>query len=120
MEGRAVFKWAVNLLADSIRDVLTHAGLSASDVSCVVLHQANRRILDAAAEHLGIAADKLVVNLDRYGNTSAASIPLALDEIHRGAQSAAATTCCSPALAPGWPGARLCCGGREEGARDGG
>jgi 3-oxoacyl-[acyl-carrier-protein] synthase-3 len=83
MEGRAVFKWAVNLLADSALEVLTDAGLTAEDISLVVLHQANRRILDAAAEHLGIAPEKLVVNLDRFGNTSAASIPLALDEIDR-------------------------------------
>ena len=83
MEGRAVFKWAVNLVADSVRDVLAHAGLSAADLSLAILHQANRRILDSAAEHLGIPPEKLVVNLDRYGNTSAASIPLALDEVHR-------------------------------------
>ncbi|MDX1944646.1 MAG: beta-ketoacyl-ACP synthase III [Pirellulaceae bacterium] len=83
MEGRAVFKWAVNLVADSVRDVLAYAGLSAADLSLVILHQANRRILDAAAEHLGIPPEKLVVNLDRFGNTSAASIPLALDEVRR-------------------------------------
>lgn len=80
MEGRAVFKWAVNLLADSIREVVAAAGLTTDDLSLVVLHQANRRILDAAADALGIARDKLLVNLDRYGNTSAGSIPLALDE----------------------------------------
>jgi 3-oxoacyl-[acyl-carrier-protein] synthase-3 len=80
MEGRAVFKWAVNMLADSIRDVVAAAGLTTDDLSLVVLHQANRRILDAAADMLGIAKDKLLVNLDRYGNTSAGSIPLALDE----------------------------------------
>lgn len=81
MDGRAVFKWAVNLLASSIREVVEAAGLTTADLSLVILHQANRRILDAAAEALDIARDKLVINLDRYGNTSAASIPLALDEV---------------------------------------
>lgn len=80
MEGRAVFKWAVNLLADSIRQVVAGAGLTTDDLSLVVLHQANRRILDAAADALGIARDKLLINLDQYGNTSAGSIPLALNE----------------------------------------
>jgi len=80
MEGRPVFKWAVNLLADSIRGAIAAAGLTTGDLSLVVLHQANRRILDAAADALGIDRDKLLVNLDRYGNTSAGSIPLALSE----------------------------------------
>jgi 3-oxoacyl-[acyl-carrier-protein] synthase-3 len=83
MDGRAVFKWAVNLLAKSIREVLAAAELTGDDIALVVLHQANRRILDAAAEHLGLDPAKLVVNLDRYGNTSAGTIPLALDEIYR-------------------------------------
>jgi len=81
MDGRAVFKWAVNLLADSIREVVAAAGIAMNDLSLVILHQANRRILDAAAENLGIAPEKLVINLDRYGNTSAGSIPLALGEV---------------------------------------
>jgi 3-oxoacyl-[acyl-carrier-protein] synthase-3 len=90
MDGRAVFKWAVNLLTDSIREVVAAAGITMNDLSLIILHQANRRILDAAAETLGLAPEKLVINLDRYGNTSAGSIPLALDEsvaagrLHRG------------------------------------
>jgi 3-oxoacyl-[acyl-carrier-protein] synthase-3 len=83
MEGRTVFKWAVNLLADSVRQVLAAAGITTDDLSLLILHQANRRIVDSAAEHLGIPPEKVVINLDRYGNTSAASIPLALDEVHR-------------------------------------
>jgi 3-oxoacyl-[acyl-carrier-protein] synthase-3 len=83
MEGRTVFKWAVKLLADSVRQVLADAGITIDDVSLLILHQANLRIVDLAAAHLGIPAEKVVVNLDRYGNTSAASIPLALDEVHR-------------------------------------
>jgi 3-oxoacyl-[acyl-carrier-protein] synthase-3 len=86
MEGRAVFKWAVNVVADSVRESLAAADLTARDLDWVVLHQANRRILDAAAEALGIPAEKVIVNLDRYGNTSAASIPLVLDEMAQAGQ----------------------------------
>lgn len=83
MQGRAVFKWAVRVLIDSTRDVLVHAGLSIRDLDLVVFHQANIRIIDAAAEDLGVDREKLIVNLDRYGNTSAGSMPLALDEANR-------------------------------------
>lgn len=81
MSGRPIFKWAVRLIADSIRDVLRHAGLDAEDVQHVVLHQANRRILEAAFESLGFRSSQAVVNIERVGNTSAASIPLALEEV---------------------------------------
>ena len=80
MDGRSVFKWAVRLLSDTILSVTQHAGVTVDDLDHIVLHQANRRIIDAAAEDLGISKDKLVINLDRYGNTSAASIPLGLNE----------------------------------------
>ncbi len=83
MEGRAVFKWAVKLLEDSFAQVLEGAGQTHADVSLWLLHQANRRIIDAAAEACGIDPERLVVHLDRYGNTSAASIPIALDESFR-------------------------------------
>ncbi|MEX2176214.1 MAG: beta-ketoacyl-ACP synthase III [Pirellulaceae bacterium] len=81
MEGRAVFKWAVHLLVDSIRECLGAAGLTPAELDCLVLHQANHRILTAAADALEIPPEKLAINLDRYGNTSAASIPLVLDEL---------------------------------------
>jgi 3-oxoacyl-[acyl-carrier-protein] synthase-3 len=80
MDGRPVFKWAVRMLVASINDVLAEAGMTVGDVDLFVLHQANIRILDAAAQELGIDPTKLIVNLDRYGNTSCGSIPLALDE----------------------------------------
>ncbi|MFT5522145.1 MAG: 3-oxoacyl-[acyl-carrier-protein] synthase-3 [Pirellulaceae bacterium] len=83
MDGRAVFKWAVRLVADSVQDVLNHANVTAADVDLLVLHQANFRIIDAAVQDLGIDREKVVVNLDQYGNTSAGSIPLALDEANR-------------------------------------
>ncbi len=80
MDGRAVFKWAIRLVDDSIRDVLEHAKMTVEDLDVVVLHQANIRIINAAADALKLSRKKLVLNLDRYGNTSGGSIPLALDE----------------------------------------
>lgn len=80
MDGRPVFKWAVRMLVASIGDVLNQAALTIGDVDLFILHQANIRILDAAAQELGIDPAKLIVNLDRYGNTSSGSIPLAIDE----------------------------------------
>jgi 3-oxoacyl-[acyl-carrier-protein] synthase-3 len=83
MDGRQVFKWAVRTCADSMRQAIYEAGLTAEDIDLVVLHQANIRIIDAAVENLSVPRDKVFVNLDRYGNTSAGSIPLALDEARR-------------------------------------
>lgn len=83
MDGRTVFKWAVRIVADSSRDVLAAAGLTLADVDLVILHQANIRIIDAAVSHFGIPKEKVFVNLDKYGNTSAASIPMALDDANR-------------------------------------
>jgi 3-oxoacyl-[acyl-carrier-protein] synthase III len=80
MDGRAVFKWAIRLLDDSITDVLQHAGMTADELDLIVLHQANIRIINAAADALRLDRSKLMVNLDRYGNTSGGSVPLALDE----------------------------------------
>ena len=80
MDGRAVFKWAVRVIQDAAWDVTTHAGLSPADLDLVVLHQANVRIIDAAVEGLGVSPDRVATNLDRYGNTSAASVPLVLAE----------------------------------------
>lgn len=80
MEGRSVFKWAVRVVADSTRDCLAHAGLTVDQLDLLILHQANVRIIDSAVSDFGIDRDKVFVNLERYGNTSAASIPLALDE----------------------------------------
>jgi 3-oxoacyl-[acyl-carrier-protein] synthase III len=83
MEGRSVFKWAVRVLIDSTRDVLNHAGLVQDDVDVAVLHQANARIIESAIEELGIQRGRVLINLNRYGNTSAGSIPLVLDEACR-------------------------------------
>jgi 3-oxoacyl-[acyl-carrier-protein] synthase-3 len=79
MKGREVFRHAVVNLADVLNEVLAEAGLSAADVDWVVPHQANARILDATARKLGLPAEKVVVTVDEHANTSAASVPLALD-----------------------------------------
>jgi 3-oxoacyl-[acyl-carrier-protein] synthase-3 len=84
MDGPEVFKFAVRALADSSEEVMNSARVAMSDVEIVIPHQANLRIIDAAARRLNIPYERFVVNLDRYGNTSAASIPLALDEAVRG------------------------------------
>ena len=79
MKGREVFRHAVTNLADVLREVLEQSGFSAADLDWVVPHQANARILDATARKLGLPAEKVVVTVDRHANTSAASVPLALD-----------------------------------------
>jgi 3-oxoacyl-[acyl-carrier-protein] synthase-3 len=80
MNGREVFKFAVGTVPKSIRHVVACAGLELSDLDHVVLHQANIRIMQAMSEKLEIPSERLIVNLDRFGNTSAASIPIALNE----------------------------------------
>jgi len=78
MEGRAVFKHAVAMITDVIEDALAAAGYSAADIDWFVPHQANKRIIDDSAKKLGIAPEKVVCTVEKHGNTSAASIPLAL------------------------------------------
>ena len=80
MDGRAVFRWAVAILTDTINDVLAAAGMAASEVDLYIPHQANIRIINAAIDVLHIPRSKVFNNLDRYGNTSAGSVPLAMDE----------------------------------------
>jgi 3-oxoacyl-[acyl-carrier-protein] synthase-3 len=80
MDGRAVFRWAVAILSDTISDVLHASNLRPQDVDLYIPHQANIRIINAAIDVLHIPRSKVYNNLDRYGNTSAGSIPLALDE----------------------------------------
>ena len=79
MKGREVFRHAVVNLAAVLREVLDEAGLTPADVDWVVPHQANARILDATAKKLGLPPEKVIVTVDRHANTSAASVPLALD-----------------------------------------
>jgi 3-oxoacyl-[acyl-carrier-protein] synthase-3 len=79
MEGRAVFKHAVAMITDVIEDAFRSSGTTASDIDWFVPHQANKRIIDDSAHKLGIAPEKVVITVDLHGNTSAASIPLALN-----------------------------------------
>ena len=78
MEGREVFKHAVVMITDVIEDAFAATGTTAADIDWFVPHQANKRIIDGSAHKLGISAEKVVITVDRHGNTSAASIPLAL------------------------------------------
>jgi 3-oxoacyl-[acyl-carrier-protein] synthase-3 len=80
MAGREVFKSAVLSMADACDQALQRAGLTGDDVDLLIPHQANVRIIEATAKHANIPMDKVYVNVDRFGNTSAASIPIALDE----------------------------------------
>jgi 3-oxoacyl-[acyl-carrier-protein] synthase-3 len=78
MEGRAVFKHAVVMITDVIEDTLKAAGYTAADIDWFVPHQANQRIIDDSAKKLGIPPEKVITTVAKHGNTSAASIPLAL------------------------------------------
>jgi 3-oxoacyl-[acyl-carrier-protein] synthase-3 len=80
MAGREVFKAAVLAMAEACDEALSRAGVAAEEIDLLVPHQANLRIIEATAKHAGIPMSKVMVNLDRYGNTSSASIPLALDQ----------------------------------------
>lgn len=82
MEGREVFKFAVKIQGEASLKALEACGLTTDDVDLFVPHQANIRIMESAAQRLGLAPEKVFINVDRYGNTSAASIPLALDEAY--------------------------------------
>lgn len=83
MNGREVFKFAVRVLGSSAEEALRKAGMTKEDVDFLIPHQANDRIIETAIHRLGLSRDKVVVNLDRYGNMSSASIPVALNEAYR-------------------------------------
>jgi 3-oxoacyl-[acyl-carrier-protein] synthase-3 len=83
MSGKEVYKQAVIAMVDAAKKALEKAGLRIEDIACVIPHQANVRIIEAVADRLKISIDKFFVNLDRYGNTSAAAVAIALDEANR-------------------------------------
>jgi len=83
MQGREVFKHAVNCMADVVEEALKKNGIKADSIDWLVPHQANIRIIESTAEKLGLPMEKVVLTIARHGNTSAASIPLALDEAVR-------------------------------------
>lgn len=84
MLGKEVFKHAVTRMKQASETVIERAGWTPEDIACVVPHQANLRIIDAIADRLAVPNERVFVNLDRYGNTSAAAVAIALDEAHRG------------------------------------
>jgi 3-oxoacyl-[acyl-carrier-protein] synthase III len=83
MDGQSVFKFAVRVLAEIAEEVCSAAGIQTGDVDWLIPHQANIRIIDATGKKLGVKRDNVIVTVDRHGNTSAASVPLALDEAVR-------------------------------------
>jgi 3-oxoacyl-[acyl-carrier-protein] synthase-3 len=83
MKGKEVFKLAVRAMDDVAREILVAHNIAPSEVACIIPHQANRRIIEAIAQYLELPLERFFINLDRFGNTSAASIPLALDEARR-------------------------------------
>ena len=83
MSGKDVYKQAVTAMLSASQTALAKAGLTIDDIACVIPHQANVRIIEAIADRLKIPLDRFFVNLDRYGNTSAAAVAIALDEANR-------------------------------------
>jgi 3-oxoacyl-[acyl-carrier-protein] synthase-3 len=83
MQGNEVFKVAVRSLSEVAQEALVANGMTTADIDLFIPHQANRRILEATAKRLGLSDEQVYINVDRFGNTSGASIPLALDEANR-------------------------------------
>ncbi|HWB59627.1 MAG TPA: beta-ketoacyl-ACP synthase III [Chthoniobacteraceae bacterium] len=83
MSGKEVYKQAVNAMLTAARTALEISGLKADDLACIIPHQANMRIIEAIADRMGVPLERFLVNLDRYGNTSAAAVAIALDEANR-------------------------------------
>lgn len=86
LEGKKVFRFAVNVICESVTEVLERNGYTIGDLDLLIPHQANLRIIEAANAKLGIDPDRVAVNIEKYGNTSAASIPILLDELSRDGQ----------------------------------
>ena len=80
MKGKETFKWAVTYMVDSAKKVVQNAGFTMDEISLVIPHQANSRIIMAAAERLKLRDDQIFLNVEKYGNTSSASVAIALDE----------------------------------------
>ncbi|MHC4079100.1 MAG: 3-oxoacyl-[acyl-carrier-protein] synthase III C-terminal domain-containing protein [Planctomycetota bacterium] len=83
LQGRKVFRFAVTKMAELVELIATRNGIAVDDIDLMVPHQANLRIIEAGAHRLGISMDRVFVNVDRFGNTSSASVPMALDEAAR-------------------------------------
>jgi len=104
MKGNDVFKVAVKMMESSIIEALEKAGISHEDIDLFIPHQANSRILEVLRKRLGVPSDKIYSNLEKYGNTSSASVPIALDEAIRSGKAKKAIRYYSQFLVPGSPG----------------
>jgi 3-oxoacyl-[acyl-carrier-protein] synthase-3 len=102
MAGRETFRHAVRSMSDACDRALEGAGLSGQDIDVLIPHQANMRIIEATAKHAHVSMDKVYVNVDRYGNTSSASIPIALDEAIEGGRVKEGTTALLVAFGAGF------------------
>ncbi len=91
MDGKETFKNAVQAMCSAANEVLSRCEIDITKIKCVIPHQANRRIIDAVAKRLGATPEQIFVNLHKYGNTSAASVAIALDEAVRREKSSGAT-----------------------------
>ena len=78
-DGQAVYKFAVRKMVEATETVLTRNGVTAADLGCFIAHQANRRIITGTADRLGLPEDKVIINIDRFGNTTCGTIPLAME-----------------------------------------
>jgi len=109
MQGKDVFKFAVNKMPELVDVLLTRNGYTIDDLALLVPHQANLRILEAGAKRLGLSDDRVMVNIHRYGNTAAGSVPLALDEAVRAGRIHPADLVCLAAFGGGlsWAGALI-------------
>ncbi len=109
MNGRQVFRWAVEKMPEVAREALQQAGLTLDDVDLLVPHQANRRISEMVAARLQLPADKVVHNIERFGNTTAATLPMALDRAYRDGRIQPETTVLMTTFGSGftWGGAVL-------------
>ncbi len=101
MKGRETFKFAVQKFVSEIEKAAAAAGVRPEDLAAIVPHQVNKRIIEAAVERLKIPMERVVVNIDRYGNTSAGSVPIALDEVARSGRLAAGDLVCLVAFGGG-------------------
>ena len=78
-DGQAVYKFAVRKMAEAAERVLERNGVAGTELACFIPHQANKRIIESTAQRLGMPMDRVIINIDRYGNTTAGTIPLAMD-----------------------------------------
>lgn len=101
MNGREVYKFAVRVISEALDQAIADAGLKTEDIELLVPHQANVRIIDSAMERFGFKPENVVINMDKYGNTSAASIPLALDSARQDGRLVPGKTCALVAFGAG-------------------